>query len=81
MADALREKWAQWTARGISAERICRIARQNREELVRSGAMGREKARWPGTEEEAEAFGQMEKWIRYRFLFLNDYFSQTEKAD
>jgi len=78
LEDALRDKWAVWRKAGISADRIIALARENRDLLLQSGAMEREKSLWPQETDDQEAMDRMETWIRRRFLFLDEIFGYQE---
>lgn len=78
LEDALRDKWAVWRKAGISADRIIALARENRDLLLQSGAMEREKSLWPQETDDQEAMDRMETWIRRRILFLDEIFGYQE---
>ena len=81
LAGALDQKWAQWRSSGISADSVCRIAESSYDELVQSGALGREMGRWPQEKSSDQALEEMENWIRNRFVYLDGRFGFEQGAE
>ncbi len=67
------EKWKKWRDSGLSAEHVNALAREYMEILIRSGAMEREKERWPETGP-SEDLSSLTSWVDHRFEFLDNYF-------
>ena len=79
LEEKIRAKWAVWRSGGISADSVCAEAEANMNLLEESGAMKREKDRWPPMKETDRALEKMEDWIRERFVFLDTHFGLTQE--
>ena len=72
MKEVLSEIWKRWREKGIDADLVCGMARENLALLEETGAAAREMAMWPQDRSCDEAVTRMEEWIRRRFEYLDD---------
>jgi hypothetical protein len=69
------EKWKMYRDAGVDPETLCGLADAYMQEIQSSGAMARDTARWPESNNDQNA-QEVKDWIVGRFAFLDAYYAQ-----